>query len=69
VANLARKLSRKGTIGIISKAGGLVIERKSVDGWWTRKRAELASRKPPTGPGESPLERRISRGIKKATER
>jgi hypothetical protein len=42
---------------------------KSKDGWWTRKQAELAEGKRTAIPAKHPLDRRIERAIKKATER
>lgn len=69
--NHARKMGRRGVIERVTKADGTVVSQKSIDGWWARKRAELAlqtalqNRK--AAVVKSPLDRRIERAIKKAT--
>lgn len=42
---------------------------KSRGGWWANKAADLAEKRRSVAPVKSPLDRRIERAIKKATEK
>jgi hypothetical protein len=72
VSKLARRIARRGELYTVDINGDrhapgtrdLVkgFRVKSKDGWWARRQAELVEKK-------HPLDRRIERAIKKATER
>jgi hypothetical protein len=79
VSKLARRIARRGELYTVDINGDrhapgtrdLVkgFRVKSKDGWWARRQAELVEKNLPSTPPKHPLDRRIERAIKKATER
>jgi hypothetical protein len=83
VSKLARRMARKGELYVIDLNGerrpagtrsdvalGMKPLRvKSVDGFWQRKKVELAENHRTSVPAKHPLDRRIERAIKRATSK